>query len=71
MQTKWICPLCKGTGDCPECKGTKKLSCVFCDGLGCRDCDLTGQVDCLPCDRSGLCWRCHGEGILTEPASYA
>lgn len=71
MNTKTSdCPLCRGSGNCPECKGLGVLACVFCDGLRCEECEMTGTVVCVPCDGDGKCWRCGGCGELRTPHTY-
>ncbi len=61
------CPLCQGQGSCVECDGLGSVTCDACDGIGdgCDQCEGTGLFICLPCDRTGLCYRCRGEGRIT------
>ena len=58
------CPRCHGRGSCTECDGLGAVTCRACDGLGCETCHVNGAENCLPCDRSGICPRCRGEGRM-------
>lgn len=45
---KKICPVCKASGKCPKCKGSK-------GGL---------SYVCGTCKGTGKCPRCNGEGMV-------
>ena len=50
------CRGCKGSGDCPRCKG---------DGL-----DPDGTLKkCRRCKGTGICTGCNGSGIIVIPAN--
>ncbi|MFW3145391.1 MAG: hypothetical protein ACMUIE_01090 [Thermoplasmatota archaeon] len=63
-----ICPTCKGTGKCPECKGRKRVKLIFrckkCMGTGiCPDCSSDLPVPCPQCREpiskfSSTCSKC-------------
>ena len=50
-ENKKICPECKGTGQCRQCRGTGKIP----GGGMCQQCEHRGN---------GRCHRCHGKGNL-------
>ncbi len=60
------CPMCKGNRSCPEYDGIGDVVCDACGGKsgGCEQCKGLGHYVCRPCDGSGECPRCNGEGKI-------
>ena len=58
--------MCKGNRSCPECDGLGSVACDACGGEdgACEQCKGTGSYVCRPCDGSGVCPRCQGEGEI-------
>ncbi len=56
--------MCKGNRSCRECDGLGTVPCDACGGKGgdCAKYNRTGQYECKPCNGSGTCPRCKGEG---------
>lgn len=68
------CACCYGSGKCEMCKGTGKLTCRCCGGLGqftlnskdykaCSMCKGSGSIICTHCKGSTSCCACGGDGI--------
>lgn len=60
------CEICKGTGVCVGCHGTKFITCPVCGGKKqCPSCNGTGKYECRCCDGTGQCPDCDGGGTET------
>ena len=67
--TRRPCRLCKMTGDCNICNGSRfdKNKRVYNHNLGCSEPDY-GK--CRTCGGSGKCISCKGDGWLDEGVDY-
>lgn len=66
------CPMCEGSRSCRECDGLGEAPCPSCGGEdgGCEQCADVGRYVCLPCDGTGVCPRCKGEGRLDGACEF-
>ena len=68
-----VCPRCKGSGICVDCKGSGQMACPNCEGTGisgrnsqgaplpCRVCKGNKTIPC-----SKVCESCGGSGVITS-----
>jgi len=63
MAKRVECPICKGTGDHPQCNGTGKVGdamfTIITAGLGAFE-----KFKCKGCNGTGKCKRCNGKGHI-------